>query len=35
MEEAEPTLKAAYEKATEKYKDDYKEVLWAFVDARI
>ena len=32
MEEAEPTLKAAYEKATEKYKDDYKEVLWAFVD---
>jgi hypothetical protein len=33
MEEAEPALKATYEKATEKYKDDYKEVLWAFVDA--
>ena len=33
MEEAEPTLKAdGLEKATEKYKDDYKEVLWAFVD---
>jgi hypothetical protein len=32
MEEAEPVLKANYEKATQKYKDDYKEVLWAFVD---
>jgi uncharacterized protein len=32
MEEAESVLKASYEKATQKYKDDYKEVLWAFVD---
>ena len=28
----EPHLKAAYEKATRKYNDDYEEVLWAVAD---
>lgn len=31
-EMAEPNLKHAYEKATQKYKTDYDEVLWAFAD---
>ncbi len=30
--EAEPSLKAAYEKATQKYMNDYQEVLWAVAD---
>jgi Cdc6-like AAA superfamily ATPase len=30
--EAEPSLKAAYEKATQKYNNDYQQVLWAVAD---
>ena len=32
-EEAEAALKKAYEIATQKYSDDYQEVLWAIVDS--
>jgi AAA ATPase domain len=31
-EMAEPNLKVAYEKATQKYKNDYEEVLWSVAD---
>ncbi|MGE3230664.1 MAG: AAA family ATPase [Hyphomicrobium sp.] len=31
-EMAEPNLKSTYEKATQKYKNDYEEVLWAVAD---
>ena len=30
--EAEPSLKASYEKATQKYNNDYQQVLWAVAD---
>jgi hypothetical protein len=30
--EAEPSLKAGYEKATQKYNNDYQQVLWAVAD---
>jgi Cdc6-like AAA superfamily ATPase len=30
--EAEPSLKVAYEKATQKYNNDYQQVLWAVAD---
>lgn len=30
--EAQSTLKLTYEKATQKYSDDYQEVLWAVAD---
>jgi Cdc6-like AAA superfamily ATPase len=30
--EAEPSLKVAYEKATQKYANDYQQVLWAVAD---
>lgn len=32
VEEAQTSLKLAYEKATQKYSDDYQEVLWAVAD---
>jgi Cdc6-like AAA superfamily ATPase len=32
VEEAETTLKIIYDKATQKYGDDYQEVLWALAD---
>lgn len=32
VKEAEALPRIAYERATEKYKDDYKEVLWALAD---
>lgn len=32
VEEAETTLKIIYDKATQKYSDDYQEVLWALAD---
>jgi hypothetical protein len=32
VQDIEPHLKAAYEKATRKYNDDYEEVLWAVAD---
>lgn len=31
--EAEPSLKRSYEMATQKYNDDYQEVLWAVADS--
>jgi hypothetical protein len=31
--DAEPLLKGAYEKATQKYTDDYRRVLWAVADS--
>ena len=31
--EAEPSLKRTYERATQKYHDDYQQVLWAMADA--
>jgi hypothetical protein len=34
VKDIEPHLKAAYEKATRKYNDDYEEVLWAVADDR-
>jgi Cdc6-like AAA superfamily ATPase len=32
--EAEPVLKLAYDKAVQKYSDDYEEVLWAVADSQ-
>jgi Cdc6-like AAA superfamily ATPase len=31
--EAEPSLRTSYDKATQKYKNDYQEVLWAVADS--
>lgn len=35
VSEAQPTLKAIYDKATQKYSDDYEEVLWALADQHL
>ncbi|NPD69657.1 ATP-binding protein (plasmid) [Lichenicola cladoniae] len=35
VSEAQPTLKAIYEKATQKYSNDYEEILWALADQHL
>jgi len=35
LQSAETALKIAYDKATQKYSDDYQEVLWAVADSKI